>query len=118
MGPSPVVLAYNTLADATLEGTRDSGTSSTFIVSNVASGYVEKKRSDGSWVDVSTPITTSNPRALIQLLRNRMIAPGDEVRWVPGTANEGKASAQAFSLYGWDGVSASVEASEIEVGVE
>ena len=118
MGPYPVVLAYNTLADATLEGTRDSGTSSTFIVSNVASGYVEKKRSDGSWVDVSTPITTSNPRALIQLLRNRMIAPGDEVRWVPGTANEGKASAQAFSLYGWDGVSASVEASEIEVGVE
>jgi hypothetical protein len=47
-----------------------------------------------------------------------MIAPGDEVRWVPGTANEGKASAQAFSLYGWDGVSASVKASEIEVGVE
>ena len=47
-----------------------------------------------------------------------MITPSDEIRWVPGTANEGKASAEAFSLYGWDGVSASVEASEIEVGVE
>lgn len=118
MGPSPVVLAYSTLADATLEGTRDSGTSNTFVVSKVASGYVEKKRSDGSWVDVSTPPKTSSPRALLQLLRNRMITPSDEIRWVPGTANEGKASAEAFSLYGWDGVSASVEASEIEVGVE
>ena len=47
-----------------------------------------------------------------------MITPSDEIRWVPGTANEGNASAEAFSLYGWDGVSASVEASEIEVGVE
>ncbi len=118
MGPSPVVLAYSTLADATLQGTRGSGTSNTFVVSKVASGYVEKKRSDGSWVDVSTPPKTSNPRALLQLLRNRMITPSDEIRWVPGTANEGKASAEAFSLYGWDGVSASVEASEIEVGVE
>ena len=118
MGPSPVVLAYSTLADATRQGTRDSATSNTFVVSEVASGYVEKKRSDGSWVDVSTPPKTSNPRALLQLLRNRMITPSDEIRWVPGTANEGNASAEAFSLYGWDGVSASVEASEIEVGVE
>ena len=118
MGPSPVVLAYSTLADATLQGTRGSGRSNTFVVSKVASGYVEKKRSDGSWVDVSTPPKTSNPRTLLQLLRNRMITPSDEIRWVPGTANEGKASAKAFSLYGWDGVSASVEASEIEVGVE
>jgi hypothetical protein len=47
-----------------------------------------------------------------------MIAPGDEIRWVPGTASEAKASAKAFSLFGWDGVSASDEASEIEVGVE
>ena len=118
MGPSPVVLAYSTLADATLQGTRGSGRSNTFVVSKVASGYVEKKRSDGSWVDVSAPPKTSNPRTLLQLLRNRMITPSDEIRWVPGTANEGKASAKAFSLYGWDGVSASVEASEIEVGVE
>ncbi len=118
IGPDPLVLTYNTLEDATLQGTRDSATSSTFIVSDVASGYVEKKRSDGSWVDVSTPPKTSNPRALLQLLRNRMITPSDEIRWVPGTANEGNASAEAFSLYGWDGVSASVEASEIEVGVE
>ena len=118
MGPSPLQLTYSHLVDASLHQSGGSAAPHTFVVSNVASGYVEKKRSDGSWVDVSTPITTSNPRALIQLLRNRMIAPGDEVRWVPGTANEGKASAQAFSLYGWDGVSASVEASEIEVGVE
>ena len=117
VGPDPVSLAYSHLADATLTSTSSSQTTS-FFVSKVASGYVEKKRRDGSWVDVSTPITTSNPRALIQLLRNRMIAPGDEIRWVPGTANEGNASAEAFSLYGWDGVSASVEASEIEVGVE
>ena len=59
MGPSPVVLAYSTLADATLQGTRGSGRSNTFVVSKVASGYVEKKRSDGSWVDVSTPPKTS-----------------------------------------------------------
>ena len=118
MGPSPVQLTYSHLVDASLHKSGGSAAPHTFVVSNVASGYVEKKRSDGSWVDVSTPITTSNPRALIQLLRNRMIAPGDEVRWVPGTANEGKASTQAFSLYGWDGVSASVKASEIEVGVE
>ena len=118
IGPDPLVLTYNTLEDATLQGTRDSATSNTFVVSKVASGYVEKKRSDGSWVDVSTPPKTSNPRALLQLLQNRMITPSDEIRWVPGTANEGKASAEAFSLYGWDGVSASVEASEIEVGVE
>ena len=118
MGPDPIKFSYSSLADTSLIATSDTATAITYVVSNVDSGYVEKKRSDGSWVDVSTPITTSNPRALIQLLRNRMIAPGDEVRWVPGTANEGKASAQAFSLYGWDGVSASVEASEIEVGVE
>ncbi len=118
MGPDPVKFSYSSLADMSLIATSDTATSTTYVVSSVASGYVEKKRSDGSWVDVSTPPTTSNPRALLQLLQNRMITPSDEIRWVPGTANEGKASAEAFSLYGWDGVSASVEASEIEVGVE
>ena len=118
MGPDPIKFSYSSLADTSLIATSDTATSITYVVSSVASGYVEKKRSDGSWVDVSTPPKTSNPRALLQLLRNRMITPSDEIRWVPGTANEGKASAEAFSLYGWDGVSASVEASEIEVGVE
>ena len=117
MGPDPVTLTYSSLVGATVEDSV-AGKTNTFVVSNVASGYVEKKRSDGSWVDVSTPPKTSNPRALLQLLQNRMITPSDEIRWVPGTANEGKASAEAFSLYGWDGVSTSVEASEIEVGVE
>ena len=118
MGPSPVQLTYSHLVDASLHKYGDGTEAQTFIVSNVASGYVEKKHDDGSWADVSTPVTTSHPMALLQLLRNRMIAPGDEIRWVPGTASEAKASAKAFSLFGWDGVSASDEASEIEVGVE
>ena len=42
MGPSPVVLAYSTLADATLEGTRGSGTSNTFVVSKLPQGMLRK----------------------------------------------------------------------------
>ena len=80
-----------------------------FIVDSVR-GTVEKKSGD-TWVDISTPPATSNPRELLRLLSLRLIKPDDELRWIPPT--ESPQSEEAFSLVGWNGKFASESKSSI-----
>ena len=94
-GPHPFVFSWNNLATSLLPSV--SGVR--FVVDSVR-GTVEKKSGD-TWVDVSTPPTTSNPRELLRLLSLRVIKPNDELRWIPPA--ESPQADEAFSLVGWNG---------------
>ena len=104
-GPHPFVFSWNNLATSLLPSV--SGVR--FIISSIR-GTVEKKSGD-TWIDVSTPPQTSNPRELIRLLSLRIIKPNDELRWIPPA--ESPQSDEAFSLFGWNGTSASKSKSTI-----
>ena len=104
-GPNPFVFSWNSLATSLLPSV--SGVR--FIVDSVR-GTVEKKSGD-TWVDISTPPATSNPRELLRLLSLRLIKPDDELRWIPPT--ESPQSEEAFSLVGWNGKFASESKSSI-----
>ena len=99
IGPSPVRLVYSDLVRAASYGATAGEES--FVVSNVANGSVEKKIGD-SWVNVSEAPTSSNPFQLLALLQRRIISPSDEIRWVPSAEDSSKATAEAFSIYGWN----------------
>ena len=99
IGPSPVRLVYSDLVQAASYGATAGEES--FVVSNVANGSVEKKIGD-SWINVSEAPTSSNPFQLLALLQRRIISPSDEIRWVPSAEDSSKATAEAFSIYGWD----------------
>ena len=94
-GPNPFTFSWNNLATSLLPSV--SGVR--FVVDSVR-GTVEKKSGD-TWVDVSTPPTTSNPRELLRLLSLRVIKPDDELRWIPPA--ESPQAEEAFSLVGWNG---------------
>ena len=94
-GPNPFVFSWNKLATSLLP----SVSGIRFVVDSVR-GTVEKKSGD-TWVDVSTPPTTSNPRELLRLLSLRVIKPDDELRWIPPA--ESPQAEEAFSLVGWNG---------------
>ena len=94
-GPNLFVFSWNALATSLLPSV--SGVR--FIVDSVR-GTVEKKSGD-TWVDVSTPPTTSNPHELLRLLSLRVIKPDDELRWIPPA--ESPQADEAFSLVGWNG---------------
>jgi len=104
-GPNRFVFSWNNLATSLLPSV--SGVR--FIVDSVR-GTVEKKSGD-TWVDVSTPPTTSNPRELLRLLSLRVIKPDDELRWIPPA--ESPQAEEAFSLVGWNGELASKSKSSI-----
>ena len=104
-GPNPFTFSWNNLATSLLPSV--SGVR--FIVDSVR-GTVEKKSGD-TWVDVSTPPTTSNPRELLRLLSLRVIKPDDELRWIPPA--ESPQAEEAFSLIGWNGKLASESKSSI-----
>lgn len=104
-GPNPFVFSWNNLATSLLPSV--SGVR--FVVDSVR-GTVEKKSGD-TWVDVSTPPTTSNPRELLRLLSLRVIKPDDELRWIPPA--ESPQAEEAFSLVGWNGELASKSKSSI-----
>ena len=104
-GPHPFVFSWNNLATSLLPSV--SGVR--FIISSIR-GTVEKKSGD-AWIDVSTPPQTSNPRELIRLLSLRIIKPNDELRWIPPA--ESPQTDEAFSLFGWNGTSASKSKSTI-----
>ena len=104
-GPIPFVFSWNNLATSLLPSV--SGVR--FVVDSVR-GTVEKKSGD-TWVDVSTPPTTSNPRELLRLLSLRVIKPDDELRWIPPA--ESPQAEEAFSLVGWNGELASKSKSSI-----
>jgi hypothetical protein len=113
IGPQPVVLMHSHIEDA-VNANSGSGENHSYIVTNVASGKVEKKVGT-TWIDVNAPLKTSSPLAMIAWLKNRMISAGDEIRYVVETEDEGEVTARAFELIGWDGSSISEERTSVEI---
>ena len=100
IGPTPIRLVHSDLvAAASYHATAGE---ESFVVSGVANGSVEKKLGD-SWVNVSEAPKSSNPFELLALLQRRLISPSDEIRWVPSADDSTKATAEAFSIFGWNG---------------
>lgn len=113
IGPQPVRMMYSQIKAAVSSNLGVSDDDS-YVITEVASGKVEKKQGD-SWVDVSTPPRSSNPFELLALLQRRIIKPTDEIRWVPDAKDKGEVSTEAFELIGWNGSSASEEKTSIEI---
>ena len=100
IGPNPIRLVHSDLVAAASYGA--SAGEESFVISGVANGSVEKKIGD-SWVNVSEPPKSSNPFELLALLQRRLISPTDEIRWVPAAEDSTKVTAEAFSIFGWNG---------------
>ena len=113
IGPQPIRLMHSHIEDA-VNTNPASGENHSYIVTNVASGKVEKKVGT-TWIDVNAPLKTSSPLAMIAWLKNRMISAGDEIRYVVETEDEGEVTARAFELIGWDGSSISEERTSVEI---
>lgn len=93
-GPAPVVIET-----AQVVGSGEDG----FVVTAVASGVVEKwDAAEQVWRDVSTQPTTSNPRELLRLLRERTLSQGDLLRWTPASGNTTTGYERAFTVRGWE----------------
>lgn len=108
IGPSPVLISAAEVSVAAINGRPDLS----FVVSAVASGRVEKW-TGSDWVDISTTPTTSSPMKLLQLLQLRMVAPTDQLRWVPPA--DAMSEQTAFTLIGWNGQQASASASTVVI---
>lgn len=110
-GPSPVTIGIDSLKEAVDAGDENMS----YIITNVANGFVEKF--DGqNWVNITQPVTTSNPAELIKLMKLREIKPmEDQLRWVPGVIKE--TSVRSFNFVGWDGKEASKEVASLDVSV-
>ncbi len=94
VGPQPVVLTKSQVVG---------NDEQSFTVSSVVRGVVEKwDASSESWIDVSTVPTTANPAELLQVLRDRTIFAGDQLRWIPDQPSSREA-VEAFRLVGWTG---------------
>ena len=93
VGPDPVVFGKSELVG---RGTKS------FVITGVAAGSTVEKldASTNQWRDVSTPPTSSNPRQLLQLLQNRLIQEGDQVRWIPKSTDG--VTQKAFEIIGWN----------------
>jgi hypothetical protein len=109
-GPSPVTIDIDILKGAVEAGDENMS----YVITNVANGYVEKY--DGqNWVNVSQTPASSNPRELLKLLSLREIRPTDQLRWVPSVYKE--TSVRSFSFVGWDGKKSSNEVASVEASV-
>ena len=75
IGPPPIIMNKSEIiGDET----------NSFVITSVANGVVEKWiPSTNSWVNVSTPVSTSNTSELLKLLNLRLIQQGDSIRWKP-----------------------------------
>ena len=75
-GPQPVVMGKSQVVGHDVKS---------FVISRVPEGSVVEKldTATNTWVDVSTKPTSSNPRELLRLLKNRLIQQGDSLRWTP-----------------------------------
>ena len=113
IGPQPIRLMHSHIEDA-VNANPSSGENHSYIVTNVASGKVEKKVGT-TWIDVNAPLKTSSPLAMIAWLKNRMISAGDEIRYVVETEDQGEVTSRAFELIGWDGSSISEERTSVEI---
>ncbi len=94
IGPSPVVFGKSEIVGNDVKS---------FVVTDVPEGSVVEKWDpvSSTWIDVSTEPTTSNPAVLLQLLANRVIHQGDQLRWIPAAGSTGPV-AKAFEIIGWD----------------
>jgi hypothetical protein len=113
IGPQPIRLMHSHIEDA-VNANPSSGENHSYIVTNVASGKVEKKVGT-TYIDVNAPLMTSSPLAMIAWLKNRMISAGEEIRYVAETEDQGEVTARAFELIGWDGSSISEERTSVEI---
>ena len=112
-GPQYINISQTQLKDAIQAGSEDMS----FVVSNVASGFVEKlDPQSGNWVDISTPIRSSHPSHIINSLKLRVIKPTDQIRWNPDTASS-DTSARIMNIIGWDGTSVSKTQGRIDATV-
>ena len=93
-GPHPVVMGKSQVVGHDVKS---------FVISRVPEGSVVEKldTATNTWVDVSTKPTSSNPRELLRLLKNRLIQQGDSLRWTPKAGAESSVQ-QAFEMIGWD----------------
>ena len=91
LGPSPIIFTKSELVGQE---------TASFIITNVAAGSVVEKWNQvtSSWQNVSAPVTTSHPRQLIQLLQNRLIQSGDQIRWIPQTTDNQPRN--SFAIFG------------------
>ena len=78
IGPSPVVFGKSEIVGNDVKS---------FVVTDVPEGSVVEKWNpvSGAWIDVSTEPATGNPVVLMQLLANRVIHQGDQLRWIPAS---------------------------------
>ena len=100
VGPQPVQFSWADLAGAVI----GQPTSERFVVVQATSGVVEKW-DGGRWVNVSQSPTSSSPQELLRLMSQRVIQPGDQIRWVPAATSAARQT--AFQIVGWDGNSLS-----------
>jgi hypothetical protein len=93
-GPQPVIMSKSQVVGNDVKS---------FVISRVPAGSVVEKldTATNTWVDVSTKPTSSNPRELLRLLKNRLIQQGDSLRWTPKAGVESSVQ-QAFEMIGWD----------------
>ena len=93
-GPQPVMMSKSQVVGNDVKS---------FVISRVPAGSVVEKldTATNTWVDVSTKPTSSNPRELLRLLKNRLIQQGDSLRWTPKAGVESSVQ-QAFEMIGWD----------------
>ena len=108
IGPSPVVLSAAELNVAAINGRPDLS----FVVSAVASGRVEKWNGT-DWIDISSPPTSAAPAVLLAQLKQRLVGPADQLRWVPPAA--GGSEQAAFTVVGWSGQAASAASSTVVI---
>ncbi len=92
-GPDPMVFGKSELVGYDTKS---------FVITHVAAGSTVEKwdAATNQWRDVSTPPTSSNPRQLLQLLRNRIIQEDDQIRWIPKSTDG--VTQKAFEIIGWD----------------
>ena len=94
IGPSPIVMSKSEIIG---------GETNSFTITAVANGVVEKWiPSTNSWVNVSTPVSTSNTSELLKLLNLRLIQQGDSIRWKPDESTSLPNFQNAFAIIGWD----------------
>ena len=94
VGPEPIVMTKSQIVGHDVKS---------FVISHVPTGSVVEKLDEesGTWVDVSTKPTSSNPRDLLRLLQQRLIQQGDKIRWTPKITTE-NVTHQAFRKIHWD----------------
>ncbi|MGI9460542.1 MAG: hypothetical protein ACR2NF_11130, partial [Pirellulales bacterium] len=115
IGPNPVAITFDELANQLLINSGYDTSTLQFIISGVASGYVEKLVGT-KWARMPDEPSSLNTVDLIDFLKSRSVETGDQIRWVPDSQDSQQVSADAFRMIGWDDPYVSDE-SEIEVSV-